>query len=57
MDLVKKVIGYTITEIDKADLVELRIKLALALQIIEGLSSWDAEKVLNIMFGGEQVAE
>ena len=51
------IIEWVIKNLSDTDLGTLEITLNNALSLINGLSSWDAEKALKILFGGVADAE
>lgn len=57
MELEKMIIEWVIKNLNDTDLGTLEITLNNALSLINGLSPWDAEKALKILFGGAEVAE
>lgn len=57
MELEKLIIEYVLKNMDQLNVVSLKVTLENALKLIEGLSSWDAEKALKIIFGGVADAE
>ena len=50
-------IEYILKNMDQLNVVSLRVTLENALALVNGLSSWDAEKALKILFGGVADAE
>ena len=57
MELERAIISYILAQLDVITLKEVKDKLEIALQLIDGLSAWDAEKALKIIFGGVKDAE
>ena len=57
MELEKMMIEYILKNMDQLNVVSLRVTLENALALVNGLSSWDAEKALKILFGGVADAE
>lgn len=53
MELEKMIIEWVIKNLNDTDLGTLEITLNNALSLINGLSPWDAEKALKILFGGD----
>ena len=51
MELEKMIIEWVIKNLNDTDLGTLEITLNNALSLINGLSPWDAEKALKILFG------
>lgn len=50
MELERAIIHYVLDHFDQTD--QTLAKLQIALELIDGLSPWDAEKALKVMFGG-----
>lgn len=57
MELERAIISYILAQLKEVDVITLKEKLEIALQLIDGLSAWDAEKALKIIFGGVKDAE
>ena len=57
MELEKMMIEYILKNMGELNVVSLRVTLENALALVNGLSSWDAEKALKILFGGVADAE
>lgn len=57
MELEKKILSYVLCALARQDLAPLHTRLAIALEICNGMNPWEAEKVLNILFGGDADAE
>ena len=53
MELEKMIIEWVIKNLNDTDLETLEITLNNALSLINGLSPWDAEKALKVLFGGD----
>lgn len=57
MELERAIISFILAQLKEVDVITLKEKLEIALQLIDGLSAWDAEKALKIIFGGVKDAE
>ena len=57
MELEKLIIEYVLKNMDQLNVVSLKVTLENALALVNGLSTWDAEKALKILFGGVADAE
>lgn len=57
MEMEKKILSYVLDALTGQDLSPLIARLEIALAICNGLESWNAEKALNVMFGGAADAE
>ena len=55
MELEKMMIEYILK--NELNVVSLKVTLENALALVNGLSPWDAEKALKILFGGVADAE
>ena len=52
MELEKMMIEYILKNMGELNVVSLKVTLENALALVNGLSPWDAEKALKILFGG-----
>lgn len=57
MELEKQIIEYVLESIKNGNVCDTVTVLETALKLINGLSAWDAEKTLKIIFGGAADAE
>lgn len=57
MELEKMMIEYILKNMGELNVVSLKVTLENALALVNGLSPWDAEKALKILFGGFADAE
>lgn len=57
MELEKLIIESVINSIKSGNVCDTVTVLEMALKLIKGLSAWDAEKALMIIFGGAADAE
>lgn len=57
MELEKMMIEWVLERLQREDCADIAITLEVALNIVNGLSPWDAEKALKCIFGGVANAE